>query len=269
MTIPRPFHREAGSGAGVVCLHSNASTSAQWRALMDALAGGHRVLAPDSYGAGRSPDWHSSREISLADEVALVEPLLALAGSPLALVGHSYGAAVALIAALACPERVRALVLYEPTLFSLVDADAPPPNGADGIRETVAAAATALDRGDKDGAARRFIDYWMGPGSFDAMPDGRRTTIADSVVNVRRWAHALLTEATPLAAFAALDMPILYLLGGRSPEPAHAVARVLLPALPRARVVEFPELGHMAPITDAERVNREIARFLEQTRPSG
>ena len=45
------------------------------------------------------------------------------------LVGHSYGAAVALIAALACPERVRALVLYEPTLFSLVDADAPPPNG--------------------------------------------------------------------------------------------------------------------------------------------
>lgn len=269
MTATAPFCREAGSGPGVVCLHSNASSSGQWRSLVDELADRYRVLAPDSYGAGKSPEWPSRRQISLGDEAALIEPVLARAGSPLALIGHSYGGAVALIAALARPQRVRALVLYEPTLFALVDVETPPPNGADGIRETVAAAATALDRGDKDGAARRFIDYWMGPGSFDAMPDGRRTTIADSVVNVRRWAHALLTEATPLAAFAALDMPILYLLGGRSPEPAHAVARVLLPALPRARVVEFPELGHMAPITDAERVNREIARFLEQTRPSG
>ncbi len=30
-----PFFREAGTGPGVVCLHSNASTSGQWRGLMD------------------------------------------------------------------------------------------------------------------------------------------------------------------------------------------------------------------------------------------
>jgi pimeloyl-ACP methyl ester carboxylesterase len=39
------------------------------------------------------------------------------------LVGHSYGAAVALIAALATPGRVRAMALYEPTLFALLDAE--------------------------------------------------------------------------------------------------------------------------------------------------
>lgn len=38
--------REAGSGHGVVCMHSNASSSSQWRGLMDLLAPRYRVLAP-------------------------------------------------------------------------------------------------------------------------------------------------------------------------------------------------------------------------------
>ena len=79
---------------------------------------------------------------------------------------------------------------------------------------------------------------------------------------VLRWSHALFTEPTPAHAFAALDIPILYMLGGSSPESAHAVARVLVPVLRRARVVEFPGLGHMAPVTHPEFINAEIARFL-------
>src|SRR5262249_2908904 len=104
-----PFVREAGTGPGVVCIHSNASSSAQWRGLMDLLAPRFRVFAPDSYDAGKSPHWPSDRVIHLRDEVGLIEPVLTRAGSPLALVGHSYGAAVALIAALADPGRVRAM----------------------------------------------------------------------------------------------------------------------------------------------------------------
>lgn len=192
-----------------------------------------------------------------------------MAGTPCTLVGHSYGAAVALIAALASPGRVRALALYEPTLFSVIDAQSPPPNGADGIRNAVAAAAAALDAGDRDAAARRFIDFWMRPGSWGATPPQRKAAIADSVANVRRWSHALFTEATPAGAFASLDIPVLYMLGSESPESAHAVARILVPALPRVRVVEFPGLGHMAPVTHPEPINAGVARFLSETRPAG
>lgn len=60
MPILEPHVREAGAGPAVVCLHSNASHSGQWRDLMSQL----------------SPQY-----------------------------------------------RVRALALYEPTLFSLIDAD--------------------------------------------------------------------------------------------------------------------------------------------------
>ena len=92
----------------------------------------------------------------------------------------------------------------------------------------------------------------------------RKPPIAGSVVNVRRWALALFTEPTPVEAFAALDVPTLYMVGNDSPESAHAVARVLLPALRRVEVIRFPSLGHMAPLTHPEVVNAEIARFLRE-----
>ena len=268
-----PFVREAGTGPGVVCLHSNASSSAQWRALMDLLAPKFRVFAPDSYGSGKSPDWHSDRVITLADELALIEPVLAKAGAPLALVGHSYGAAVALIAALANPGRVSAMALYEPTLFSLLDAEKPAPNEADGIRNAVARSSAALDAGDKNAAAEQFIDYWMGAGAWKQTPEPRKPQIAASVANVRRWGHALTTEPAQLKSFRSLDIPVLYMVGKRSTASAHGVARLLTAALPRVEMVEFEKLGHMGPVTHPEIVNAAIAAFLQriraQARPAG
>jgi len=259
-----PFFREAGTGPGVVCVHSNASTSGQWRSLIDVLAPKFHVLAPDSYGAGKSPEWGSDRFISLVDEVRFIEPVLARAGSPLALVGHSYGAAVALMAALSNPRRVRALALYEPTLFSLIDAQAPRPNEADGISRAVADAGRYLDEANPDAAAERFIDYWMGAGSWKRMPEARKAPIAASVANVRRWGYALFSEPTPLAAFRSLDVPVLYMVGKRSTPAAHGVARLLTSALPQVEVVEFEEMGHMGPVTHPDVVNRVIAGFFDR-----
>ena len=76
--------------------------------------------------------------------------LLQRAGSPSILVGHLRAAAVALRIAMERPGRVRALARYEPTLFSLIEADSPAPNEADGIRSAVHAAGLALDAGDAD-----------------------------------------------------------------------------------------------------------------------
>lgn len=260
------FTREAGnaSNPGVICLHANASTSSQWRALIDDLSPTFHVFAPDSYDAGKSPAWPSDRVISLHDEVALIEPLLVRADSPCMLVGHSYGAAVALIAALTGPTRISALALYEPTLFSLLDAEQPAPNEADGIRDTVARSSDALDAGNLDAAARHFIDYWMGEGSWQCTLEARKPPIAASVKNVRRWAHALMLEPTPLAAFRSLDIPVLYMKGRHSPQSAHGVARLLISALPNVEVVEFDDLGHMGPLTHPEVVNPVIGRFLRK-----
>ena len=248
--------REAGAGPGVVCLHSNASSSGQWRALMELLAPRFHVIAADSYGAGKSPA--RPPNTMLRDEVALLEPAFARAGDPFALVGHSYGGAVALVAAAMFPKRVRALALYEPTLFALVERESP--RDVDGIRNTVM---DAMKAGDKFAAARTFIDFWMEPGAFDRMPERNREAIAAAGVGVDEWRKALFGEPTPREAFARLEIPVLLLVGKRSPLSSRSVAQLLAGTLPRAETVALEDCGHMAPVTHPERVNGAIARFLE------
>ncbi|HMN83561.1 MAG TPA: alpha/beta hydrolase [Burkholderiaceae bacterium] len=265
MPAVQPFVREAGAGPGVVCLHSNASSSAQWRGLTDALSPTRRVLAPDCCGAGKSPQWPHERKMLLEDEVAFLEPVFSRAGDGFAVVGHSYGGAVALKTALVHRSRVTALALYEPTLFSLVEALGPSPNGVDGIRHTVDASLASLTRQDRDQAAAHFIDFWMGPGSWAATPPQRKPAIADAMINVGHWAHALFNEPAPLEAFAQLDIPVLLMTGEHSPESAQSVARLLAPVLPRVTTVKFAALGHMGPITDPDTVNAAIVGFFGET----
>lgn len=260
--MAEPFFREAGTGPGVVCIHANASSSSQWRALMERLGPRFRLLAPDTHGAGKGPPWPTDRHLTLSDEVALLEPVFAQAGNPFALVGHSYGGAVALLAAVRQPQRVRALVLYEPTLFALVDVAFPPPNDADGIRDTVARASAALAAGEPGTAAGHFIDFWMGAGAWHAKPEAQRGAIEAATANVQGWGRALFGEPTPLAAFAALTMPVLLMVGKDTQPSARAVAGLLARALPQVEVVEFEGLGHMGPVTHPEVVNAAVETFL-------
>ncbi len=264
-----PYHRAAGSGPGVVCIHCNASSSAQWRPLMDQLALRHLVLAPDTHGAGRGPAWPADRPLGLSDEVDLLEPLFQRAGEPFALVGHSYGGAVALLAALRWSDRVSALVLYEPTLFSLIDATSERPNAADGIRDCVALAAAALAVGDRSAAAETFIDYWMGEGAYFAKPEAQRIAIEDAIVHVQGWFYALTNEPTPLASMHALKMPVLLIHGTETTNSARAVVALLARVLPEVKVLSLDGLGHMGPITHAAPVNDAIEAFLMQNHPFG
>jgi pimeloyl-ACP methyl ester carboxylesterase len=263
MSPVTPFFREAGAGPGVVCIHANASSSGQWRSLLEALSPKFHVLAADSYGSGKSPPWPRA-DGWLRDEVALLDPVFERAGDPFVLVGHSYGGAIALIAALAQPQRVRALAVYEPTLFSLIEADSPSPNDAEGIKSAVREATAYLDAGEPRRAAERFIDFWMGTGSWSRMPEARQEPIVKSIVCIPAWSNALLREPSPLEAFRDLKLPILYMTGSESPASSLGVARLLTPILPNVEVIDFKGLGHMGPVTHPEPVNRAIARFLER-----
>ena len=248
--------RDAGAGPAVLCFHSNASSSSQWRSLMERLAPRFRVLAVDQLGAGKSPDWPAGTEGWLDDDLERIAPLVQRIEGPLRLVGHSYGGALALRLALRLGARVQSLALYEPTLFSLNYA------ASQGIRDAAGDAIAAVERGDLDAAAERFIDFWMAKGAWRAMPEGRRPAIAASMRPVRYWAHALYHDATPAAAFRELRVPVLYMVGGRSPASSLGVFEVLSRLLPNVQVVRYDQLGHMGPVTHPELVNADIERHL-------
>jgi pimeloyl-ACP methyl ester carboxylesterase len=263
MAPARAFFREVGTGPTVVCIHASASSSAQWRPLMDRLAGRFRTLAVDLYGSGKSPRWPDDRALSLADEVALLEPVLAAAGDRFHVVGHSYGGAVALKAALADPDRIRSLVVYEPVLFSVLLAEDPTQPAA---REIVAVrddTVAALEGGNPSAAGARFLDYWIGPGTWAGMPEARRSAVATAMGSLTAEWHAAFNERTPLSAFASLDVPTLCLTGSDSPDASRGVARLLTKVMPRVTDVEIAGVGHMGPVTHPERINALIERHLQ------
>jgi pimeloyl-ACP methyl ester carboxylesterase len=247
-----------------LCLHCSASTSGQWRPLTDLLSGRFRVIAPDLYGCGKSAAWPGGRPMWLDDQVDFLAPAFERAGERFHLVGHSYGGAIALKAALTFKSRVKSLVLYEPVLFSVLLSEAPESPGAREIVEVRGDAIGHLNRGDPEAAARRFIEYWMGEGAWAATPEARRPALVAAMSTVKSEWHSAFNEPTPLSAFAALDVPVLLLTGARSTAAARGVAELLGSTLPRARVAELQGAGHMAPVTQPQLVNPLIGRFLLQ-----
>jgi pimeloyl-ACP methyl ester carboxylesterase len=258
----------------VVALHASASSARQWRTLAERLEGGHglRVLAVDLHDHGTGPAWTSDGRtrppLTLEDEAALVAPLLAEAGrvgdgGGVHLVGHSYGGAVALKVASQHPQHVRSLVLYEPVAFRLLlDDPASHAETAEALAVT-AAMQTHMERGDRDGAARHFVDYWSGSGTWQAMPEPARDSVAERLPALLQHFGALFNERAQGAAVSRLAMPTLVLSGDRTVATARRIAHRLCALHAAATHETMPGLGHMGPVTHAERVAGRIAQHLE------
>ena len=262
MDLPAPYVREAGAGPTVVLLHAGAASSNQWRALMQRLAGRFRVLACDLSGYGKSPALPAETRYTLDEEVTFLAPVLAAAGEGFHLVGHSYGGAVALKAALRHGARLRSLTLFEPVLFSLLIAAAPESDAAREILGLAERTTQLARRGDLEGAAREFVDYWVQAGMWASMREEVRPAIRASMDGAgRRW-DALLHDPVRFSDFLRLDVPTLFLVAQHSTLAARALSELLIRALSNARAVHIRGVGHMAPLTNPEQVNPLIESFL-------
>jgi pimeloyl-ACP methyl ester carboxylesterase len=255
---------EAGDGQPVVLLHGSASSAAQWRSLTRALEGRFRVLAPDLHGHGGSDPWPGPGTLALADEGAIVAALADRAGEPVHLVGHSYGAAVALRFAQAHPERLRSLALVEPVAFHLLR-EAGSACGAM-LAEVEGVAAAVARAAEGHGTARgmaRFVDLWNGDGAWARMPAERRAAVERRAGAVAAHFAAALGEATPLDACRAISAPALVACGTETPAPTRHIAEMLIRALPRVRALRVHGAGHMLPLTHPEAVDQAIVAHLD------
>lgn len=260
--MTKPFVRELGSGPTVVCLHSSASSSAQWRSLAERLSGRFRVLAVDLHGCGRTPAWAQPRPLRLDDEVELLDAVWRSAGARFHVVGHSYGGAVAMKAALAHAGRVASLAVYEPSMFGLLTAHEPDSAAAreiESVRKETMALVAANDLGS---AASRFGSYWLGQDTWNAMPQSRKEVMAAAMPSVMPQWQAVFEDAPSPQMLRALSMPVQLVSGSGSTLAAIAVTQRIARALPHAVTHVLPHCGHMAPVTAPEHVNPVIEQFL-------
>jgi pimeloyl-ACP methyl ester carboxylesterase len=167
------------------------------------------------------------------------------------------------MAALARPERVLSLSLYEPVLFSVLFQDDPAQPAAREIAAVSDDTGAALQRGDAEGSSARFIDYWMGAGTWENTPPKRRAGIVRTIGKIKDDFHAAFTEKTPLSAFSGLPIHTLFMVGSTSPASSLRIARLLTGTLPRVETVEIRGAGHMGPITHADAVNAAIEAHLD------
>ena len=102
-----------GDGRAVLCLHCSLARGRAWAGVAKHLRG-WRVIAPDLPGHGAGADADTARDFH---DQATEAVTCSLPEEPAPIIGHSFGATVALRLAIERPGQVSALVLYEPVLF--------------------------------------------------------------------------------------------------------------------------------------------------------
>ena len=232
-------------------IHSGGFGGRQWRKLAELLAPTHEVLAPDLLGYGSEP-WPAGEPFHFRQDVERLAAMLG--GEPADVVGHSYGGFLALQLALAHPELVRRVAVYDPVAFNVLTAD----ERARGFVGVKPVYELPLD----EAWLAAFVDWWNGPGAWTKLPEPTRAAF-------RQVGWKLSQEVTTLMAdresdYARVRAPVLVLGGGRSPEAERWTVEKLARAIPAGELHMFPDLGHMGPIVDAERVNAAIALSLRR-----
>jgi pimeloyl-ACP methyl ester carboxylesterase len=245
----------------VICLHASGSSGMQWSELRARIDPRHDIVAPDFHGHGGGPAWDEAANDIFADDAALVGQLIARAPGGVHLVGHSYGGAVAMRAALVHPTRVRSVTLYEPVIPRVL-LDEGDPAGHE-LARVAGTMHRELEAGNAVSAAAHFVDYWSGHGAWHELSENQQSGV---VRRARLFLAQFLAMAhgTPsLDECRALRAPILLLAGGAPRAPVRRVRDLLASVLPQARTESMPALGHMGPVTAPALVARRIAAFVE------
>lgn len=267
------FYRTLGEGPPILVLHGGPSIGHEY--LVDGLrplADSHELVFFDQRGIGRSTGSADSSRLTVSRTLDDIETMrLTLAGEPVVVLGHSWGAALGLSYAIDRPEAVRALVLVDPT--------EPGSRFRAQQEENLARATTAVDSME---LAELFGSEAYRAGDPGVVEEIFRTIyrpwLADRSAAVRfrfgldlesalrgRAVGARVSAANAgLARWADLGrlaVPTLLVHGELDPIPVE-MARRLAGEIDGARLEVLEGVGHFPMVERPERLNEILREFL-------
>lgn len=251
------FRSGAPGGPPVLLIHGTTADHTTFRTVGPMLGTTFDVYAMDRRGRGKSGDtlpYSIVREFE--DAVAVADALSGARGTPVDVIGHSYGGRTVLGASLRT-DAIARVVCYE---------GAPSPPGASyhppGIEARLR---ERLDDGDGDGALTLFMAEVVGL-SPEALASYRANPVwptrAAAAGTILRELEAELEPAASLEALGAVRQPVLQILGSASLPVFHDATVALDARLTDGRVVIIDGARHAAHHTHPEAFIVAVRAFL-------
>ena len=270
----------------IIFLHGFPESHRTWREVAPALAGEFFVVAPDQRGFGAS-DKPLGVEQYRTDRI--VEDLLALADAldieRFTLVGHDWGGAVAWLAALRHPDRIRRLVIVNaphPLVFqkSLIEDAAQRAasqyitafrnpameRGLEAMGLETFLSKTFASHADisllSDAERQAYLDDWGQPGALTAMLNWYRA----SDILVPAPGEEVEAPAWTALPFPRLQVPTLVVWGMKDGALLPVQLAGLHDLVADLRIVTVADAGHFVPWEQPEPVIAAIRDFMEDAR---
>jgi pimeloyl-ACP methyl ester carboxylesterase len=267
--LPGGFHvhyQEEGDPASplLVLLHGFGDSYTGWEGWVTELEGKFHIISLDFPGHGltRAPDGYRLDGEGLADFVDAVAAQLAL--PKFAAAGNSMGGGVAWQLAVRHPQRINALILVDAAGFPNEKPPGEIPLAFKILRYPIGRAflrnidnRPLIDAGlktdvyDKSVITPAFVDRWA---EFQRAPGHRAILMS---LNPGAFANA---SAAPLHGIA---VPTLVLHGDSDPLIEPASARKFAAAIPGAKLITYPKVGHLPQIEIPQRSAADVAEFLQ------
>lgn len=254
----RPPHVWHGEGDPLVLIAGLGAKGTSWHPFLPIAARHYRVLTFDNRGSGRAAP--APRDLSIRDLAEDALRLLDWLGIDRApVVGRSMGGMIAQELALLAPDRVERLVLASTT--GRVDRH---------LAEIFTLSARMAEQGVPAELRHRNSMLWcLGAASLAREEDARTYLRArDAGDRPEDYAHQARACAAhdALKRLKGLEIPTLLICGDddRLTPPAHAKA--LAEAIPGARLVAIPGVGHLAYLEAPRRFAGVVLEFLSQGR---
>jgi pimeloyl-ACP methyl ester carboxylesterase len=234
-----------GEGPAILFVHGDiVGPDLTWRKQRE-LAERWTVVIPSRPGFGESPPLERN-------DFEVEAPMFAeLLGDGAHLVGHSYGAVIALLVAAQRPEAVRSLTVSEPGCLRVAE-------GTPVVDEMIVNGERLFREGERIPDEQFLRLFRGGAGSAYGTPDQLPEELMHGVRLLKRERPSWEAEI-PFDRLAAADFPVLVLSGGHS-EAFEAVCDALAEGLSAERAV-IPGRGHTVPST-GEPYNQRLEAFL-------
>ena len=234
-------------------IHGGLGRAANWRPFLSAFGGDVSPLLIELPGHGLAEEFDETRDYSdQAVEIALDE----MPSDPVPLIGHAFGAALALKIAIERPSRVKSLVLVEPVFFAAI-------KGRweyDKIVRDLAPFRKKIEAAENATAVREFHKVWSKV-PWNDLPSEQRAYMMARVGLLPEFDTLIFDDLAGLLGsgrLEGLEMPVTFVDGGDTHPSIAEIISTVGDRMPDAEWITVKGASHDLPMTHPEQLVKAI-----------